>query len=357
MPLTYNVMPFPKFFAVDENGAPYAAGTLTFYASGTTTPQDSYSDSIGTPNANPLTLDSAGRATVYLAPKAYSIVLKDSAGATIWTIDPVYGYNAFDVTGTAGEALTAGQVVYLSDGSGGQTAGRWYKADSANSYSSTLPIIGMVPASISSAAQGTIRLIGQITALAGLTAGVSYYVGTAGAFATSGLRLVGVADSTTSIVIVPNPPPPKALKPLFRQVTAVPNTFPGEITLATYTLPASTLAAAGDSVWIRAWGIAAGNGNTKTYKIHFGGTVVSTVVNAVAGNVYWEMEAEVSRITNTTQIAGGYWEGVLTGQQTLTTSPGETLSGALVIKMTGQSGTAANDITLQDICVTLVPAP
>lgn len=124
MALTYNVMPLPKFFFVDTNGAPYAGGSLTFYASGSTTPQDSYSDAIGTPNLNPLTLDSAGRATVYLAPKAYSIVLKDSAGVTIWTIDPVFGYALTSDYGLCGGrlTLTTGVPVTSSDVTGASAA-------------------------------------------------------------------------------------------------------------------------------------------------------------------------------------------------------------------------------------------
>jgi hypothetical protein len=44
-----------------------------------------------------------------------------------------------DVVGTAGEAISAGNAVYLSDGSGSKVAGSWYKADTGNAYSSTLP--------------------------------------------------------------------------------------------------------------------------------------------------------------------------------------------------------------------------
>lgn len=106
MPLTYNVMPFPKFFAVDATGVPYSGGLLYAYASGTTTAQDTYSDSIGTPNTNPVQLDSAGRATIYLAPKAYAFKLTDSNGVTIWTVDPVYGFSLTTDFGLCGGRLT-----------------------------------------------------------------------------------------------------------------------------------------------------------------------------------------------------------------------------------------------------------
>lgn len=106
MPLTYNVTPFPKFFAVDATGVPYSGGLLYAYASGTTTAQDTYSDSIGTPNTNPVQLDSAGRATIYLAPKAYAFKLTDSNGVTIWTVDPVYGFSLTSDFGLCGGRLT-----------------------------------------------------------------------------------------------------------------------------------------------------------------------------------------------------------------------------------------------------------
>jgi hypothetical protein len=76
----------------DTTGAPYAAGTLAFYASGTSTPLNTYSDSALTiPNTNPVVLDSAGRAgNIFLQNLAYKVVLSDSNSNPIWTDDPVY---------------------------------------------------------------------------------------------------------------------------------------------------------------------------------------------------------------------------------------------------------------------------
>jgi hypothetical protein len=79
---------FQQFF--DDNGDPLAAGTITFYAAGTSTPLDAYGDQAGdTVSANPLTLDSAGRATIFLGPDPYDIVLKNSSGSVIDTIEGV----------------------------------------------------------------------------------------------------------------------------------------------------------------------------------------------------------------------------------------------------------------------------
>lgn len=70
----------------DADGAPYAAGTLTFYEPGTSTPATVYSDvALTIALANPLTLDSAGRAAaIYVGSASIDVTLKTSAGATVW---------------------------------------------------------------------------------------------------------------------------------------------------------------------------------------------------------------------------------------------------------------------------------
>jgi hypothetical protein len=218
---TGTLTPVLKPQYVDSNGAPLNGGTIDFYDAGTTTRRDTFSDvGLTTANANPVVLDSAGRPTsgaIYLTPGvSYKAVCKNSAGVTQWTQDNVGSIPAatvdLDVTGTAGEALSAGDVVYLSDGSGSKTSGRWYKADADFAYASiTAGMVGMVAAAIASAASGSIRLLGRITGLSGLTAGAIYYISaTAGALtstAPSNARVVGVADGTTSLVLAPNPRP------------------------------------------------------------------------------------------------------------------------------------------------------
>lgn len=94
--------PFLAFY--DNDGNPAVNGTLEFYASGTTTPLDTYSNtSLTTPNANPITLDAAGRFTgdIY-APlnTQYKIILKSASGSPIDTADPVeVTGNTFDPEG------------------------------------------------------------------------------------------------------------------------------------------------------------------------------------------------------------------------------------------------------------------
>ena len=62
---TGNVMPDPKFTGLDNDGNPLSGGKVYFYSAGTSSPRDTYTTSaLNVANANPVVLDSAGRATV-----------------------------------------------------------------------------------------------------------------------------------------------------------------------------------------------------------------------------------------------------------------------------------------------------
>lgn len=70
----------------DGNGHPYAAGTLETYIVNTTTPKNTWQDSLGSVlNTNPVVLDSAGRCILY-GDGAYRFVLRDSTGNLIWDL-------------------------------------------------------------------------------------------------------------------------------------------------------------------------------------------------------------------------------------------------------------------------------
>lgn len=211
------VMPAPVFYGTDANGNPLSGGKLETYIAGTTTPLATYSDAaLTTPHANPVILNAAGRATIYLSPTAYKFVLKDSLGNTIYTVDnvaatPTFG-SASDVTGVAGEALSARDAVILSDGSsdagGAGAAGKWVKADADFAIRSSRALaVGVVPAAISNGASGTIRVLGVVSGFSGLTPGAGYFVGaTAGAMVTTApfqRRLVGTAISATELLVAP----------------------------------------------------------------------------------------------------------------------------------------------------------
>lgn len=100
-------------------GLPLAGGLLYTYAAGTTTPQATYTDYTGgTPNANPVVLDSSGYADVWLDPTlSYKFVLKDSAGNTLWTEDNVSGSAATGI-GVWNSNVTYQQGAIVADSSG-----------------------------------------------------------------------------------------------------------------------------------------------------------------------------------------------------------------------------------------------
>lgn len=68
--------PVVKQQLFDQNGLVLSGGLVCTYQSGTTTPQATYTDSTGTvQNANPVVLDSSGRANIWLIGAAYKIVV------------------------------------------------------------------------------------------------------------------------------------------------------------------------------------------------------------------------------------------------------------------------------------------
>jgi hypothetical protein len=103
-------MPMLQFF--DNNGKPAAGFCLQTFASGSTTPQSAYLDSGGTPATNPIILDSAGRASVWLDSRSYKFVLRakttgcaGGGGAVLWSVD-----NVTNAGFALASALTSGRL-------------------------------------------------------------------------------------------------------------------------------------------------------------------------------------------------------------------------------------------------------
>ena len=90
------LLPYPRFKAVDSLGVPLSGGKVYTYIAGTSTAKASYSDAYGTPNPNPVVLDSNGEATIFLI-GLYKIVLETSLGAAVWTMDYLSGYGFEDI--------------------------------------------------------------------------------------------------------------------------------------------------------------------------------------------------------------------------------------------------------------------
>jgi hypothetical protein len=126
---TVVLMPEPRFQFVDATGTPLVNGCVFTYAAGTTTPQATYTDSTGgTPNANPVILDTLGSASIWFSSNlSYKLVLFSagspanatcSNGSELWSQDNVPG-GLWSITNNSGDAFfsfTASESSYSSTG-------------------------------------------------------------------------------------------------------------------------------------------------------------------------------------------------------------------------------------------------
>ena len=92
--MTLATLTLPRFIEFDSGGDPLAGGKVYFYEAGTSTPKDTFSDAAGTtPNANPVILDSSGRATIFMNNDGlYKVVVDDGEDVQIYEQDN-YGAN------------------------------------------------------------------------------------------------------------------------------------------------------------------------------------------------------------------------------------------------------------------------
>lgn len=117
-----------------------------------------------------------------------------------------------------------------------------------------------------------------------------------------------------------------------------------ETDLLNYTLPAGTLASNGQAVRIQASGTLAATTRSRTVRLYFGSTVISTVATTNSANIVWKIDAMVIRVDGTNQRVNAIITlGTASAIAAILTnsSPTETLSGALSMKVTGQSAGAA----------------
>lgn len=414
---TGTIAPFPRHQFFDNNGDPCNGCLLFTYTAGTSTKLSTYSEvTLTSANANPLTLPSTGRATIFLTPGlSYKFILApatdvDPPLSPLWTVDnvgavpPTGTATDVDISGTAGESLTAGDAVYMSDGSGGTTTGRWYKADADQVYSSsTAQAVGFATAAITTGSSGTIRRGGRITGLSGLTAGTLYYVSATGGALTSSaptnVRAILQADATTAGVILTGEPLASAtvvgVVGLVSQtlgtgvstdvktigglaVNSTPNYKPGgdsaldalasgilttsvdsvqhansgtgETDLSSYSLPANTLSANTKSIRVTFWGTLAANANTKTIKFKFGASSFTGYTSTGNGIPFFGV-AIVQRTGAATQKVTVFVQTSTGTSIGASGTAAETLSGAVTVKTTGQSGTASSDILQENFFV------
>ncbi len=132
----YTLAPIPKLTYLTNTGGILAGYKLCTYAAGSTTPLTSYSNSTGTTNSNPITIDSAGRANVFISSAAYKFVLYAAysgsgsntcngvqVGAEVWSQDNIrdYGLVVYEIgyltgSGTVNRSAKWTDTDVLGDG-------------------------------------------------------------------------------------------------------------------------------------------------------------------------------------------------------------------------------------------------
>lgn len=369
-------VPCQWFTVTGVSAGAVAAGYQLFtYTAGTSTKLATYSDSALTvANTNPIILDASGSATVFLLPTTYKFVLAppedtDPPTSPEQTRDNIQAIplidQAVDYLGTAGEELVAGEVAYLSDGSGSKTAGKWYLGDASNAYSSTeAGTVAFVVNGADVDAEATLRRLGRVTDLTGLNAGSIYYISTVPGSITltapTNAKPVAVADSASSIVIEIAPALTQDLILYNESNLDLETQGTTEEILKAVTIPADSFGTNGaySGVEFDASLHAAANTNNKTLSVRvdgIGGTVVNTfAADATSANQF--QFHGFFQVNGATTLNGWGANTRLTGASAIFGSAiaGGDFTDPIDLVVTAETGTAAGDIILDSLRVILL---
>lgn len=124
MSLPGSTLPWISLQFCDEAGVPLVGGFVEAFETGLSSHKDTYSQADLDPssvNANPLTLDSAGRAVIFLEPGGYDFTVKDADGNLIYSAEGIEDVGAtflsqLGVTFATGATnVTSGYTVLSSD--------------------------------------------------------------------------------------------------------------------------------------------------------------------------------------------------------------------------------------------------
>lgn len=163
-----------------------------------------------------------------------------------------------------------------------------------------------------------------------------------------GLTTTSVAQGTNTHTLATN-----------SNTTAVGNVGTGEDNLITYSQPSSYQSADGDTAWGEAIGSIASNANQKRLKVYFGATALADTgaTGLATSTAYtWVAKWRVWRTGAATQDGYAVVQfftsaGVLALTFGGVVSPTETLSGAVTIKVTGETGAASNNDVVQEAVI------
>jgi hypothetical protein len=108
MAKTLGLMPFVQLREFNDSGMLLAGGKIYFYRAGSTTPLATYEDAQGvTANPNPVVLDSAGSAKIFLLPAKYRVEIYDADGGLIHEIDEIGSASGATLGGTGSLAIVS----------------------------------------------------------------------------------------------------------------------------------------------------------------------------------------------------------------------------------------------------------
>ncbi len=213
--------PTPKLQFIDANGDPYALGKVYTYEAGTTTPLPTYTDQAGgTANPNPVILDTAGRAAIWLTEgSSYKFVVTDANDVSVMTVDDILA----PIDSTAANTWTGDQTFQANiifSGNGRRIKGDFSNATVTNrvlfqsTTASGATEVGAIPASgstisgwtaFSDAANGSYQRMSVSDAASLLEVGK---IGS-GSYVNWALNVGGVdrigVDATTGVVTIANP--------------------------------------------------------------------------------------------------------------------------------------------------------
>jgi hypothetical protein len=154
--------PYSQF--MDATPDVYSGGKLWFYATGTSTPLNTYTTkALAVANSNPIILNSAGRPAVdiFLQDLEYKVVLTDADDNVIWTADPVSHRDSLlvaktltgsgspngSVAGTAGSSSVlpdfywdyANAILYVCTTTGTSSTAVWTTINAASATAAVPP--------------------------------------------------------------------------------------------------------------------------------------------------------------------------------------------------------------------------
>lgn len=180
VPVTLGPAPQAQF--LNNSGAPLAGGKVFTYQAGSAIAQPTYSDSTGlVQNANPVILNSSGRANIWFSALAYKIVVQTSTGVTLYTVDnflvsPFLAANNSWIGNQtfAGTSIFNGPVTFSAGGamSGNFTGSPTFSGNPTFSGTPVFPSIQAFPSGIKTdAITGTISSgAGGAVVISGLSA-------------------------------------------------------------------------------------------------------------------------------------------------------------------------------------------